>query len=518
MPHPFFNLNAPYERNRAAMQMPMHPNSNGNPFMFLPNDFMPVHNGFNPYNRPGKGFYPMMKNTFTNFQNTNQNSAVDQARYPYEGNIRPRSRGEFANPTHWMSVPPPFRGPTQVAHTPRSRMPLSSTYAHVAQGLHLTHNDGVGFAPSNGYGRARPTVSIDNVRQMSNITRPMCFNQNPAIGSVPQHGQNPPQVVHNRFPFPRHNFPPRNNEHIENRNMNTYASPESNCHGSAATPITSPATLPSMLHTKCHIEVNRIEQKTQLDFQQRLLSENVDDIQMDFQDPLAPHPVEVPQQACGIDCPSQESTDVTNLGFCNPNPNGQSRKKNGWILDLDCTASRADIVEVKHEEQNDCINLREQNDLQYFPRFVETESRIVNNNNGEDDNQYEVNDELFKEKKLTEFCQGSEESETVSNDNTDDLASETVEAEALENYHNDDVENEEEPKKYSKSYWRKQRRLRLKERLMAEKLLMETDPDHKKSEDEKEAIKANKAVKSAGFFLLWFKSKQTLSPEEYSTA
>lgn len=53
-----------------------------------------------------------------------------------------------------------------------------------------------------------------------------------------------------------------------------------------------------------------------------------------------------------------------------------------------------------------------------------------------------------------------------------------------------------EQKKFSKSYWRKQRRLRLKERLLAEKLLMESNPDL--AAEEKESLRPQRGVKSKG--------------------
>ncbi|XP_059161957.1 double-stranded RNA-specific adenosine deaminase-like isoform X2 [Physella acuta] len=51
-----------------------------------------------------------------------------------------------------------------------------------------------------------------------------------------------------------------------------------------------------------------------------------------------------------------------------------------------------------------------------------------------------------------------------------------------------------EQKKFSKSYWRKQRRLRLKERLLAEKMLMESNPDLVTEKEESQ--KPTKGVKS----------------------
>lgn len=53
-----------------------------------------------------------------------------------------------------------------------------------------------------------------------------------------------------------------------------------------------------------------------------------------------------------------------------------------------------------------------------------------------------------------------------------------------------------EQRKFSKSYWRKQRRLRLKERLLAEKLLMESNPEL--CTDERESLKPQKGIKSKG--------------------
>ena len=60
----------------------------------------------------------------------------------------------------------------------------------------------------------------------------------------------------------------------------------------------------------------------------------------------------------------------------------------------------------------------------------------------------------------------------------------------------DGSENLGEKRKFTKSYWRKQRRLRLKERLLAQKTLMENDPDH--VPEEKDNPKAVKAAKVKG--------------------
>ncbi|KAK6973869.1 hypothetical protein BgiMline_025111 [Biomphalaria glabrata] len=81
-------------------------------------------------------------------------------------------------------------------------------------------------------------------------------------------------------------------------------------------------------------------------------------------------------------------------------------------------------------------------------------------------------------------------------ENADDMTNDEEIPNEPENIFQDQEENVGETKKFSKSYWRKQRRLRLKERLLAEKMLMENNPDM--VAEEKESQRPTKGVKSKG--------------------
>jgi hypothetical protein len=85
-----------------------------------------------------------------------------------------------------------------------------------------------------------------------------------------------------------------------------------------------------------------------------------------------------------------------------------------------------------------------------------------------------------------------EEVDVDENDDGDDDDDDDEE----DNANEDGAQEGGEQKKFSKSYWRKQRRIRLKERLLAERMILENNPDL--ASEERENLKPQKGVKSKG--------------------
>ncbi|KAH9488909.1 hypothetical protein Btru_058640 [Bulinus truncatus] len=109
--------------------------------------------------------------------------------------------------------------------------------------------------------------------------------------------------------------------------------------------------------------------------------------------------------------------------------------------------------------------------------------------------------------KVSKFnsCDSQENQSSENNSDCGELNPEFDLPDQPENTYQDD--NGGEQKKFSKSYWRKQRRLRLKERLLAEKMLMENNPNM--VVEEKESQKPAKGVKS--------KDTKQLGPDGYTS-
>ena len=486
--------------------MPVH--SNGNPFMFLPRpspNAVPLNNGFYNNHRQSPNFN--MANMFMGFQNKNQNSAVDQSGCPFQGNINTLS--EFNGPKNWMNVPPPPMAP--VPPVPQtSRMPFPVSYAGVTQGLHL--NKGMRFPPPNIFERPGPVIQNQTIRprSMSNVNRSTYSNyHNYALNYGPQHFQTvptsaPPMLHSNRAPFFQNRLPSRNNGYAPNvftpppngyfdSNSNRYPFPM------IEPPNSSKDSLSASFQSHCRIEMNRIQQQDS--FHTKFLNvTNKQQLETQTGTYTAYTSNTIPRQT--PDAQGQSNAVETKWNLQNQNIEAGSESINKWILNCSSEASDHETVKLDNEENENKEFDLSQNDVSFQDFLITTENDVKGENCAEQQYQYQADQEYPLKENNAQGDPSSEGSETISSHNPEELDSETAENCTPENNENTATEIEEEPKKYSKSYWRKQRRLRLKERLMAEKLNMETGPDHKKSEEEMDATKGNKAVKSAGEILL----------------
>ncbi|RUS82692.1 hypothetical protein EGW08_009529 [Elysia chlorotica] len=263
-------------------------------------------------------------------------------------------------------------------------------------------------------------------------------------------------------------------------------------------PKSSKDLMSADFQSKCQIDMNKIEQQDS--FHSKPLNVQNEQQLKTQTDTFATFTSStIPQHLPDAQC--QKATDEANWNLQNQNIETTSESINRWILDCGSGSPDEDTEQCNREYGNGSRFDQSQSVVSFQDFLNPTEEDVKEKNCTEEQYEYNSDQEYAFKEDAVNGVLSSEESETISThygDNAEELCSETAGTCTSENNDNIEAETEEEPKKYSKSYWRKQRRLRLKERLMAEKLNVEAGLENKKSDEETETTKANKAVKSAG--------------------